>query len=183
MGTEWVSYILSGAHVHIFNNIFAFAYIQKPSLARRKERGRRRRRAKALLQSKSSSRRLQTQRCGPRFITARRHRSPTQTAMVSDSPSSEGRHGHCSKLCCRSARVRTMFIPVTRIANVLSGHLDPLLNVLSSAVLRSAWVEPDTIVRAAMWQPLLMFLKGLFTLMLCLNYRLSLCRSPQRVGS
>ncbi|EIW55564.1 ubiquitin-protein ligase RKR1 [Trametes versicolor FP-101664 SS1] len=39
------------------------------------------------------------------------------------------------------------------------GHLDPLLNVLSSAVLRSAWVEPDTIVRAAMWQPLLMFLK------------------------
>ncbi|KAI0360435.1 hypothetical protein OH77DRAFT_1418351 [Trametes cingulata] len=38
-------------------------------------------------------------------------------------------------------------------------HVQPLLPVLSSAVLRSAWVEPDTIVRAAMWQPLLMFLK------------------------
>lgn len=53
-----------------------------------------------------------------------------------------------------------MTVSATRIAHVPSGHLDPLLNVLSSAVLRSAWVEPDTIVRAAMWQPLLMFLKG-----------------------
>ncbi|KAI0824805.1 hypothetical protein BC628DRAFT_1321461 [Trametes gibbosa] len=38
-------------------------------------------------------------------------------------------------------------------------HINPLLHVLSSAVLRSAWVEPDTLVRTAMWQPLLMFLK------------------------
>ncbi|KAI0634826.1 hypothetical protein C8Q77DRAFT_1277694 [Trametes polyzona] len=39
------------------------------------------------------------------------------------------------------------------------GHLDPLHQILSTAVLRSAWVEPDMLVRAAMWQPLLMFLK------------------------
>ena len=33
---------------------------------------------------------------------------------------------------------------------------------LSSAVLRSAWVEPDATVRGAMWQPLLTFLRGIF---------------------
>ncbi|CDO70174.1 hypothetical protein BN946_scf184774.g2 [Trametes cinnabarina] len=38
-------------------------------------------------------------------------------------------------------------------------HCAALLPVLSSAVLRSAWVEPDPLVRSAMWQPLLMFLK------------------------
>ncbi|KAF8634833.1 hypothetical protein AX17_004084 [Amanita inopinata Kibby_2008] len=36
----------------------------------------------------------------------------------------------------------------------------PLIPVLSSAVLRSAWVETDTNVHAIMWQPLLTFLKG-----------------------
>ncbi|KAI0747035.1 hypothetical protein C8Q80DRAFT_1178930 [Daedaleopsis nitida] len=40
------------------------------------------------------------------------------------------------------------------------GHLGPLLPVLSGAVLRSAWVEPDTLVRAAMWQPLLIYLNA-----------------------
>ncbi|KAI0698055.1 hypothetical protein C8T65DRAFT_661197 [Cerioporus squamosus] len=39
------------------------------------------------------------------------------------------------------------------------GHMDALLPVLSTAVLRSAWIEPDPLVRGAMWQPLLMFLK------------------------
>ncbi|RDX54789.1 hypothetical protein OH76DRAFT_1398200 [Lentinus brumalis] len=39
------------------------------------------------------------------------------------------------------------------------GHMHALLPVLSTAVLRSAWIEPDPLVRAAMWQPLLMFLK------------------------
>ncbi|KAF9818038.1 hypothetical protein IEO21_02999 [Rhodonia placenta] len=34
-----------------------------------------------------------------------------------------------------------------------------LVPVLSGAVLRSAWVEPDVNVRATMWQPLLTFLK------------------------
>ncbi|RDB18704.1 E3 ubiquitin-protein ligase listerin [Hypsizygus marmoreus] len=38
-------------------------------------------------------------------------------------------------------------------------HLEPLLPVLASATLRSAWVEPDTAVHATMWQPLLRFLK------------------------
>ncbi|KAI0711424.1 hypothetical protein C8Q76DRAFT_677774 [Earliella scabrosa] len=39
------------------------------------------------------------------------------------------------------------------------GRLEPLLPVLSRAVLRSSWVEPDANVRASMWQPLLVFLK------------------------
>lgn len=42
--------------------------------------------------------------------------------------------------------------------------LDPLLQVLSSAILRSAWVEPDPNVRTAMWQPLLTFLRGIVSL-------------------
>lgn len=71
---------------------------------------------------------------------------------------------------------------VWRVIDVPIGHLDPLLNVLSSAVLRSAWVEPDTIVRAAMWQPLLMFLKGQYASTF-LEHILILCRSSKRVGS
>ncbi|KAF9447824.1 hypothetical protein P691DRAFT_670660 [Macrolepiota fuliginosa MF-IS2] len=38
-------------------------------------------------------------------------------------------------------------------------HIAQVLPVLSSAVLRSAWVEPDTLVHGAMWQPLLTFIK------------------------
>ncbi|TDL24483.1 hypothetical protein BD410DRAFT_785971 [Rickenella mellea] len=34
------------------------------------------------------------------------------------------------------------------------------LSILSSAILRSAWVEPDQTVRAGMWEPLLTFLTG-----------------------
>ncbi|KZT68385.1 hypothetical protein DAEQUDRAFT_727954 [Daedalea quercina L-15889] len=37
--------------------------------------------------------------------------------------------------------------------------LNPHLSTLSHAILRSAWVEPDTNVRATMWQPLLTFLR------------------------
>ncbi|KDQ60057.1 hypothetical protein JAAARDRAFT_32435 [Jaapia argillacea MUCL 33604] len=37
-------------------------------------------------------------------------------------------------------------------------NMEPFLPVLSSAVLRSAWVEPDASVRDAMWSPLLTFL-------------------------
>ncbi|KAH8102265.1 hypothetical protein BXZ70DRAFT_63905 [Cristinia sonorae] len=39
------------------------------------------------------------------------------------------------------------------------GNLKPLLATLASAVLRSAWVEPDPNVRQVMWKPLLTFLK------------------------
>ncbi len=46
---------------------------------------------------------------------------------------------------------------------VFAAHLDPFVPVLSGAVLRSAWVELDPNVRAAMWQPLLVFLKGTAT--------------------
>ena len=38
--------------------------------------------------------------------------------------------------------------------------MDTFLPILSSAILRSAWVEPDPLVRGAMWQPLLVFLKS-----------------------
>lgn len=33
-----------------------------------------------------------------------------------------------------------------------------LLGLISSAILRSAFVEPDSVVRSCMWEPLLMFL-------------------------
>ena len=46
------------------------------------------------------------------------------------------------------------------LTGYLTVHLDPIVPVLSGAVLRSAWVELDSNVRAAMWQPLLVFLKG-----------------------
>lgn len=47
------------------------------------------------------------------------------------------------------------------LAYIYLGYLDPLLPILSAAVLRSAWVESDTNVRGAMWQPLLVFLRGM----------------------
>lgn len=42
--------------------------------------------------------------------------------------------------------------------------MEALAPTVSVAVLRSAWVEPDVNVRNAMWQPLLMFLKGSYFL-------------------
>jgi hypothetical protein len=45
---------------------------------------------------------------------------------------------------------------------IISGteSMGPLLSILSVAVLRSAWIEHDALVRGAMWQPLLSFLRG-----------------------
>jgi hypothetical protein len=43
------------------------------------------------------------------------------------------------------------------------GSMERMLPTLSTAVLRSAWVEPDPAVQGVMWQPLLTFLKGLAT--------------------
>ena len=40
-------------------------------------------------------------------------------------------------------------------------ELDPLVQILSIVVLRSAWVEVDAVVQGAMWQPLLAFIKGI----------------------
>jgi hypothetical protein len=42
----------------------------------------------------------------------------------------------------------------------LKDHLDSIVPVLSSAILRSAWVESDVMVQQGMWEPLLLFLKG-----------------------
>ena len=40
------------------------------------------------------------------------------------------------------------------------GSMERMIPILSTAVLRSAWVEPDAAVQGVMWQPLLTFLKG-----------------------
>jgi len=45
------------------------------------------------------------------------------------------------------------------ILRTCKAHLDSFLPVISSAILRSAWVEPDSNVRGVMWQPLLTFLR------------------------
>ncbi|GLB39355.1 putative ring finger [Lyophyllum shimeji] len=45
------------------------------------------------------------------------------------------------------------------LLSVPKARMEPLLPTLSVATLRSAWVEPDSTVHAAMWQPLLKFLK------------------------
>ncbi|CAL1708694.1 unnamed protein product [Somion occarium] len=45
------------------------------------------------------------------------------------------------------------------LLRTFKSHLEPLLPAISTAVLRSAWVEPDVSTRNAMWAPLLTFLK------------------------
>ncbi|KAJ3517521.1 hypothetical protein NLJ89_g467 [Agrocybe chaxingu] len=49
----------------------------------------------------------------------------------------------------------------TLLQSLLTLHKDRLSMILGIAVLRSAWVETDTIVQSVMWQPLLGFLKQL----------------------
>jgi hypothetical protein len=51
------------------------------------------------------------------------------------------------------------------------GKMEDLLPTMCSAILRSAWVEPDAMVRSIMWQPLLTFLKGLS----CFSRRFAFC--------
>ncbi|KAL0570451.1 hypothetical protein V5O48_011508 [Marasmius crinis-equi] len=60
---------------------------------------------------------------------------------------------------------RSAWVLLQSLLKALKGTTEPeqqeaLLPTLSSAVLRSAWVEPDTSVQKTMWQPLLLFLKG-----------------------
>lgn len=50
--------------------------------------------------------------------------------------------------------------PIAKVNDDTTGSLRPLLPTLSIAVLRSGFVEHDSIVRSAMWQPFLTFLKG-----------------------
>ena len=49
-----------------------------------------------------------------------------------------------------------VIILMKRLINL--DDVDKIINILSSAVLRSAWVEPDPQVRSVMWEPLLTFL-------------------------
>ncbi|EMD34704.1 hypothetical protein CERSUDRAFT_116892 [Gelatoporia subvermispora B] len=54
---------------------------------------------------------------------------------------------------------RAAWATVQTVLRVSKDLLQPILPVLSSAILRSAWVESDTNVRSVMWQPLLTFLR------------------------
>ena len=51
-------------------------------------------------------------------------------------------------------------LPIYNAQQGKIGIMGDLLPTMSSAILRSAWVEPDAMVRSIMWQPLLTFLKG-----------------------
>ncbi|KZT28004.1 hypothetical protein NEOLEDRAFT_1059411 [Neolentinus lepideus HHB14362 ss-1] len=53
---------------------------------------------------------------------------------------------------------RTAWMLLQSIVGHWKGSSFELFPVISTAVLRSAWVEPDPTVRAVMWQPLMMFL-------------------------
>ncbi|KAJ3574319.1 hypothetical protein NP233_g1845 [Leucocoprinus birnbaumii] len=48
---------------------------------------------------------------------------------------------------------------VMRLLETHKENISRIVPVLSSAILRSAWVEPDPLVQGVMWQPLLTFLK------------------------
>ncbi|KAG5637584.1 hypothetical protein H0H81_004035 [Sphagnurus paluster] len=49
---------------------------------------------------------------------------------------------------------------VQALLSIPKARFESFLPLLSTATLRSAWVEPDTTVHSVMWQPLLKFLKG-----------------------
>lgn len=44
--------------------------------------------------------------------------------------------------------------------NATAERIQTFLPVLAPAILRSAWIETQSTVQSAMWQPLLRFLKG-----------------------
>lgn len=46
----------------------------------------------------------------------------------------------------------------TKVTDLLPDRTSQLLPTLSSAILRSAWIEMDSNVHSAMWEPLLLFL-------------------------
>ncbi|KAI6132629.1 hypothetical protein EDD16DRAFT_1821414 [Pisolithus croceorrhizus] len=65
--------------------------------------------------------------------------------------------------CCGYSQPQVRRAAWTLVASLLDGKKGPLppdiLHIMSSAILRSAWVETDTGVRAVLIKPLLMFLK------------------------
>lgn len=69
--------------------------------------------------------------------------------------------GTCTDLASKMQRFVSAFVHCS-ILIIIKGCLDALLPILGPSTLRSAWVEPDTIVHATMWQPMLKLLKGEF---------------------
>ncbi|KAI6158556.1 hypothetical protein EDD17DRAFT_1622088 [Pisolithus thermaeus] len=65
--------------------------------------------------------------------------------------------------CCGYSQPQVRRAAWTLVASLLDGKKGPLppdiLHIMSSAILRSAWVETDTGVRAVLIKPLLIFLK------------------------
>ncbi|KXN85569.1 E3 ubiquitin-protein ligase listerin [Leucoagaricus sp. SymC.cos] len=51
------------------------------------------------------------------------------------------------------------WVLLMKLLDVHKEHISPIVPVLSSSVLRSAWVEPDILVQGTMLQPLLTFIK------------------------
>ncbi|KAG6901384.1 hypothetical protein C0995_012648 [Termitomyces sp. Mi166 len=68
--------------------------------------------------------------------------------------------GHAQPNVRKSAWALVLALLVLRKAGESSWIDGGLVRVMSVAILRSAWVEPDTGVHALMWEPLLRFLKG-----------------------
>ncbi|OCH91295.1 hypothetical protein OBBRIDRAFT_887096 [Obba rivulosa] len=54
---------------------------------------------------------------------------------------------------------RAAWALVQTLLRASKDNLQPVVPILSSAILRSAWIEPDLNVRSTMWQPLLTFLR------------------------
>lgn len=66
-------------------------------------------------------------------------------------------NGHLESV---EAQADSSFVPFRFAGN--SDTVEKILPILSRAILRSAWVEPDVTVHAVMWQPVLTFLKGVY---------------------
>jgi hypothetical protein len=83
-----------------------------------------------------------------------------------------GRGGVCSRHLCRNTRVGPSYNSHQWLGSLIriiySERLQNALHAISVATLRSVWVEPDTIVRGAYWEP--------FLLVLTSKYRISHCK-------
>ncbi|KAI6007012.1 hypothetical protein EDD15DRAFT_2153315 [Pisolithus albus] len=85
--------------------------------------------------------------------------SPERSSMTGD----DGESGVHAGPCFGYSQPQVRRAAWTLVASLLDGRKGPLppdiLHIMSSAILRSAWVETDTGVRGVLVKPLLMFLK------------------------
>ena len=103
--------------------------------------------------------------CGQLCITRNTHRfsKTTLTHSVGISLACVGLAGILFKLYLDYIKVGQSLLKHNTINSWACplDHLRDLEQSLSTAILRSAWVEPDTAVRSSMWKPLLTILKRL----------------------